>query len=94
MNKSRKKKKEIMNALFERRVTDQVLSTLDTFSKKYVARCGNCDDMGVFAERLEGNGIMDFTRGFFPGVIEGDEVRRSQCLLCDWVCVLVLPGFQ
>lgn len=33
---------------------------------------------------------MDFTRSFFPGVIEGDEVRRIQWLLCDWVRVVVL----
>lgn len=46
--------------------------------------------MGVFAKWLEGNGIMDFTRSFFPGVIEGDEVRRIQWLLCDWVRVVVL----
>ena len=83
-----------MNLLFEGRVADQILSTLDTFSKKYIARCGNCDDMGVFAERLEGDRIMDFARSLFPGVIEGDEVRRRQRLLCDWVCVLVLPDFN
>lgn len=47
--------------------------------------------MRVFTKRLEGNGIMYFTRSFLPGVVEGDEVRWSQWLLCDRVRVVVLP---
>lgn len=37
---------------------------------------------------------MDFTRSFLPGVVEGDEVRRGQWLLCDWVRVVVLSDSE
>ena len=47
--------------------------------------------MRVVAERFEGDGVMDFSRGF-ARVVEGYEVGRLQRLLGHRVRIAVLPA--
>ena len=49
--------------------------------------------MGVLAERLEGDGIMNLSGGF-TSVVECNEVRRLQRLWRDRVDVVVLPIYR
>ncbi len=58
-----------LHSLFEWNIVDQVFTALYALGKENVAGCGNGDDMGVFAERFEGNGIMNLSRGLLAGVV-------------------------
>lgn len=60
--------------LFECDVVNQVFPSFDALCQKDIS-CGcNCDDMRVFAERFEGDWVMNFTSGFFPGVMQSYEI--------------------
>lgn len=51
--------------LLEWDVIHKVLPTLYTVCKENIASCRNRNDMGVFAERFERNGVVNFAGGFF-----------------------------
>ena len=78
------------NALLELHIRNKVTTTFDTLRQEDIACRSNSNNMGVLAERLEGDGIMNLSRGF-TSVVECNEVRRLQRLLRDRVDVVVLP---
>lgn len=68
----------------------EILTTLDALGKKYIASCRNRDNVGVFAEWLERNRIVDFS-GWLPRIVELDEVVWRERLFGDWVRIVMLP---
>lgn len=44
----------------------------------------------MLAERLERDGIVDFS-GAFARIIQGDKVRGFQRHLSNWIGIIVLP---
>jgi hypothetical protein len=47
--------------LFEGDICYEILATLDALGQEDIAGGGNGDNMGVLAERLERNGVMDLS---------------------------------
>lgn len=43
-------------------VLQKILTAPDALGEKHIASCCDCDDMGVFAEWLERNRVVDFSR--------------------------------
>ena len=68
----------------------QIPSTLNAFRKKYIASGGDCDDVRVLAEGFEGNGIVYFSSGFFPRIIEFYQIRRGQRFACNGIRIIML----
>ena len=78
------------NALLELHIRNKVTTTFDTLRQEDIACRSNSNNMGVFTERLERDGVMDLARGF-ARVVEGNQVRGLKGLLGNGVDVVVLP---
>jgi hypothetical protein len=61
------------DTLFEFDISDQVFPSFDALRKEHVAGTGNGHYMGVFAEGLESDGIMNFARRF-ARIVQLDKI--------------------
>ena len=64
-----------IDALLERRIIKQILSSLYTSRKIYISGGCNSNNVRVFVEGLEGNGVVNLA-SWLARVIEMNELRR------------------
>ena len=77
--------------LFDRRVRQQILSTSYTISQIHVARRRNGNDMRVFAERLERDGVVE-PIGSISMIMQRDQVLGVQWFVCDGIRIVVFSA--